>query len=112
VVHSRHIRHGKARSLMEEQWIADRAALRALLREHPAWSHGQFAHTIGRSVSWVKQWRKRLRGAAPDDPTVLLSRSRARRTPPRRTHPLVVERLLTLRDELPATLHRTPGPRA
>jgi hypothetical protein len=96
---------------MEEQWIADRAALRALLHVHADWTHAQFAHEIGRSVSWVKQWRRRLRAAAPDDPQVLWSRSRARHTPPPKTHPLVVERLLTLRDELPATLHRIPGPR-
>ena len=96
---------------MEEQWIADRAALRALLREHPAWSHAQFARGIGRSISWVKKWRQRFQAAPPDDPRVLWSQSRARHTPPRKTHPLVVERLLALRDELPATLHRIPGPR-
>ncbi|HEX6288196.1 MAG TPA: integrase core domain-containing protein [Herpetosiphonaceae bacterium] len=97
---------------MEEQWIADRAALRAFLQAHPDWSHPQLARAIGRSVSWVKKWRHRLRTAPPDDPAVLWSRSRARHTPPAKTHPLVVERLLTLRDELPTTLHRTPGPRA
>lgn len=97
---------------MEEQWIADRAALRALLHTHPDWTKAQLAQEVGRSVSWVKKWRQRLRAAPPDDLTVLWSRSRARHTPPAKTHPLVVERLLTLRDELPTTLHRTPGPRA
>lgn len=96
---------------MEEQWIADRAALRALLHTHADWTHGQFAEEVGRSVSWVKKWRRRLRTAPPDDTTVLWSRSRARHTSSPRTHPLVVERLLALRDDLPATLHRTPGPR-
>lgn len=96
---------------MEEQWIADRAALRALLHIHPHWTHSQFAQEVGRSVSWVKKWRQRLRSALPDDPRVLWSQSRARHTPPAKTHPLVVERLLILRDELPATLHRVPGPR-
>jgi hypothetical protein len=97
---------------MEEQWIADRAALRALLRTHPDWSHPQLAQELGRSVSWVKKWRARLWAAPPDDATVLWSRSRARHTPLVKTHPLVIERLLALRDTLPATLHRTPGPRA
>ncbi len=102
----------EARYAMEEQWIADRAALHAVLHLHPAWTLPQLAQQIGRSVSWVKKWRHRLRAAPPDDPSVLWSRSRARHTPPPRTHPRVVERLLTLCDELPATLHRTPGPRA
>ncbi|HEX6288240.1 MAG TPA: integrase core domain-containing protein [Herpetosiphonaceae bacterium] len=96
---------------MEEQWIADRAALRAVLRTHPAWTQTRLAQHLGRSVSWVKKWRRRLRAASPDDPRVLWSRPRARHTPPPQTHPLVIERLLALRDELPATLHRTPGPR-
>jgi transposase InsO family protein len=96
---------------MEEQWMADRAALRALLQIHPAWTHGQFAQEVGRSVSWVKKWRRRLSTAAPDDARVLWSQSRARHTPSPKTHPLVIERLLTLRDDLPALLHRTPGPR-
>lgn len=96
---------------MEEQWMADRAALRALLHTHPDWTHLQFAQEVGRSMSWVKKWRQRLRAAPPDDLSVLWSQSRARHTPPVKTHPLVVERLLTLRDELPATLHRIPGPR-
>ncbi len=30
---------------------------------------------------------------------------------PTSTHPVVIERILALRDELPSTLHRTPGPR-
>lgn len=92
--------------------MADRAALRALLRTHPDWTHSQLAQDIGRSVSWVKKWRQRLRVAPPNDPTVLWSQSRARHTPPSRTDPLVVERILALRDDLPTTLHRTPGPRA
>jgi hypothetical protein len=96
---------------MEEQWIADRAALRALLRTHPEWTQTQLAQHLGRSVSWVKHWRRRLRMAPPDDATVLWSRSRARHTPPPQIDPVVVERLLALRDELPATLHRIPGPR-
>jgi hypothetical protein len=97
---------------MEEQWIVDRAALRALLQTHPEWTLAHLAEHLGRSVSWVKKWRQRLWAAPPDDPQIFWSQSRARHTPLPKTHPLVVERLLTLRDDLPATLHRTPGPRA
>ncbi|HEY0737740.1 MAG TPA: helix-turn-helix domain-containing protein [Herpetosiphonaceae bacterium] len=96
---------------MEEQWTADRAALRALLRTHPAWTLPQLAEHVGRSVSWVKKWRQRFHAAPPDDPPVVWSRSRARYPPPVKPHPFVIERLLALRDELPATLHRIPGPR-
>lgn len=66
---------------MEEHWIADRAALRALLRDHPDWSHSHLARTIGRSVSWVKKWRTRLRAAPPDDPTVLCVHETGRSSP-------------------------------
>jgi hypothetical protein len=34
---------------MEAQWIADRAALRCLARQHPDWTHEELAVCIGRS---------------------------------------------------------------
>ena len=67
---------------MEEEWYADRANLRELMRQHPDWSSAQLARALGRSLSWVKQWRRRLAAAPPGDDTVLASRSRARRQPP------------------------------
>lgn len=96
---------------MEEAWVADRAALRALVQAHPEWTQPQLAQPLDRSVSWVKQWRRRLRAAPFDDPTVIWSRSSARLTPPPATPPLVIERRFARRDELPTLLHRTPGPR-
>ena len=66
---------------MEAQWIADRAALRCLSRQHPDWTHEELAVCVGRSRSFVKKWLKRFREAAPDDLTVLHSRSCARKTP-------------------------------
>ena len=63
---------------MEAEWCADRANLRLAVRDHPAWSVPQLAQHVGRSVTWVKKWRRRLRDAPPDDESVLHSQSRAR----------------------------------
>jgi hypothetical protein len=45
---------------MEEEWMRDRALLRDLLEKTPHASPQELALAIGRSVSWVKKWRKRL----------------------------------------------------
>ena len=97
---------------MEEEWYADRANLRELIRQHPDWSGPRLAGALGRSLSWVKKWRHRLTAAPPGDDTVLASRSRARRHPPPAISPRVVECLLAIRDAPPAHLQRVPGPRA
>ncbi len=59
--------HDEEFACMEAQWIADRAALRCLSRQHPQWTHTQLATCLGRSVSWVKKWLRRLREAPADD---------------------------------------------
>jgi hypothetical protein len=82
---------------MEAQWQADRATLRTLLRTQPHWTLADLAQAVGRSLSWVKKWVKRLRTAAVGDLQVLRSRSRARRHPPASLSPLVVERILAIR---------------
>ena len=46
---------------MEEEWMRDRALLRDLLEKTPHASPQELAQALGRSVSWVKKWRKRLR---------------------------------------------------
>jgi Integrase core domain len=97
---------------MEAVWISQRAALRCLARQHPDWAHAELAAAIGRSRSWVTKWLARLQAAAPDDLTIVQSRSRARHTPPAATLPAVVERILALRDDPPEHLRRVPGPRA
>jgi hypothetical protein len=97
---------------MEAEWIADRTTLRALLGRHPTWTLQDFADALGRSLGWVKKWVRRLRGAPSEDDTVLHSRSRARQHPPPRLSPVVIERLLEIRDQPPEHLRRTPGPRA
>jgi hypothetical protein len=96
---------------MEARWICDRAALRCLLCQHPDWSTTQLAQAIGRSLSFVKKWRKRFRAAAADDVTLLRSRSRARHTPFPSPHPEVVVRILAIREQPPENLQRVPGPR-
>ncbi len=58
---------------VEVEWIADRATLRSLAHEHPEWTQRDLADAVGRSLSWVKKWLKRLREAPPDDLQVLLS---------------------------------------
>jgi transposase InsO family protein len=95
---------------MEEQFYVDRAALRALLQEHPEWTRQRYAETIGRSLTWVKKWVKRLQAAEPADDAVLWGLSRARKTPPQGPAPAVVERILAIRDNPPDNLQRTPGP--
>ena len=97
---------------MEAQWIADRAALRCLARQHPEWTHRQLATCIGRSLSFVKKWLARFRAASEADVGVLFSRSRARKTPPLPLHPRIVQRIIEIRTAPPENLHRTPGPRA
>ncbi len=81
-------------------------------------TNGQFQPVVGEPVvdlrlatSAVKKWVTRLR-AAPDDPRVLQSRSRARVHPPAAIAPDVVERILDIRDQPPEDLRRVPGPKA
>jgi transposase-like protein len=70
---------------MEVEWYANRAALRVALGAHPGASAPRLARELGRSVSWVKKWRRRLGQAPPDDEAVLRSRSRAPGAGPRRS---------------------------
>ena len=97
---------------MEEEWMRDRAHLRELLLHHPDWGQQDYAQAVGRSISWVKKWRKRLREADPHDVQVLLSRSRAHHTPYPSWDPRVEERIVEMRLSPPEQLKRVPGPRA
>jgi hypothetical protein len=82
------------------------------VRDHPGWSGARLAQELGRSLSWVKKWRRRLAAAPPDDEAALRSRSWARAHPPATVRALAVERVLAIRDDPPAGLQRVPGPRA
>jgi hypothetical protein len=96
---------------MEEQYYADRTHLKYLMQEHPDWTVAQYMEATGRSRSWVKKWRKRIRAAHPDDDTVLQGQSRARKTPPARIAQPVIDRILAIRDDPPGNLRRVPGPK-
>jgi hypothetical protein len=97
---------------MEAQWVADRTVLRTLLHTQPTWTVQDYAQTLHRSLGWVKKWSRRLRAAPPDDDAVLRSRSCARHHPPPALAPIVIERILAIRDQPPDHLQRTPGPKA
>ena len=97
---------------MEADWILDRSRLWQRHLEHPGWGAKRLCRFSERSLTWVKKWLRRLRGADPDDETVLHSRSRARKTSPRKACQMVVERILAIRDEPSGNLKRTPGPKA
>jgi Integrase core domain len=97
---------------MEADWVAKRSLLRHLITLHPTWTNSDLATCLGHSESWVKKWRKRFREADPNDQHVLLSLSRARKTPPPSTSFEVIQRILELRDHPPENLQRVPGPKA
>jgi hypothetical protein len=95
---------------MEEQWPVDRARLRTLRQQHPNWSGAQLAQHLHRSLSWVKKWSKRLKTAPVEDEVVLKSQSRRPKQLRPPVKPEVVKRILTIRDQPPEGLQRTPGP--
>jgi hypothetical protein len=74
------------------------------------WSYPELARYLSRSISWVKKWSKRLKTAALKDQTVLKSQSRCPKHPPPAIEPVVIERILAIRDQPPDGLQRTPGP--
>lgn len=96
---------------MEAQWVADRR-LRTLLVRRPEWARQDLADAIGRSLSWVKKWVKRLQAARADDDSVCASLSRARKIPPPSPSQLLIDRILAIRDDPPHRLNRVPGPKA
>jgi transposase InsO family protein len=100
------------KSFMEEEWMRDRALLRDLLQKTPHASPGELAQATGRSLSWVKKWRKRVCEGDPTDPRLLCSRSRAHHAPYFRWDPRVESRIVEMRLSPPEHLGRTPGPRA
>ena len=100
---------------MPISYYAARANLYYLWHQHPDWSHSEFAAALGCSTSWVEKWLKRIRcelAAGERLDHVLQGHSRARKTPPPTTHPLVVELILSMRDQPPEGLRRVPGQEA
>jgi transposase InsO family protein len=97
---------------MEELWRRDRVLLEQLLRRHPDWTVPQLAAEVGRSVSWVKTWRKRLREADPADLNRFSSHSRAHHAPYYRWDSRVEDKIIAMRESPPENLKRVPGPKA
>jgi hypothetical protein len=97
---------------MEEEWMRDRALLRDLLQKTPSASPRELAQATGRSVSWVKKWRKRLQEGDPQDQALLCSRSRAHHAPYFRWDACLIRRIVAMRFSPPENLMRVPGPRA
>jgi transposase InsO family protein len=100
---------------MTLSYYAARANLSYLLHQHPNWTSAQFAAALGYSVAWVKKWRSRLReelAAGLPLEQIWQGHSRARKTPPPQTQPLVVEQILAIRDQPPEGLRRVPGQEA
>src|SRR5713101_5011807 len=92
-----------------------RANLYHLWQQHANWKHAEFAAALGYSQQWVKKWLKRFREEVATGMSVeqvLQGHSRARKHPPMKTHPLVVEQVLAIRDQPPEGLRRVPGQEA
>lgn len=96
-------------------YYAARANLYLLCQQHPDWSHREFATALGCSQSWVDKWLKRLRdeqAAGLPVEQILQGHSRARKTSVGQTSPLVIETILSIRDQPPEGLRRVPGQEA
>lgn len=96
---------------MQEQYFADRATLRQLLKQHPEYTRQQLAFALHRSLGWIKKWKKRLSTAEEDDEQVLCDRVAIRPQKPSVFSQEVVDRILDIRDHPPHNLHRQPGPK-
>ncbi len=91
---------------MEEEWMRDRALLRDLLEKIPHASPQELAQATGRSVSWVKKWRKRLAAGDSHDPPLLCSHSRAHHTPYFHWDVCVIKRIVEMRFSPPENADR------
>jgi hypothetical protein len=105
----------KGVSVMPISYYAARANLYYLWQLHPTWSHAEFATALGCSKSWVDKWLTRIPAALAAGlrlDQVLQGYSRARKTAVPTTHPLVVQEILSIRDQPPEGLRRVPGQEA
>jgi len=106
----------KESTAMTTSYYADRINLFHLMHLHPEWSQQHLAQALGRSKSWVYKWQARFKRLSRDDDGALHEMaqglSRARKHPPERIDPRIEALILSIRDEPPEGLGRTPGPKA
>ncbi|NUQ06030.1 MAG: hypothetical protein HUU31_19220 [Anaerolineae bacterium] len=95
----------------ETVWVFERIKLYQLLQTHPEWSLRQLARELGHDVQWVRRWRMRIKEAAQMTLDVFKSRSRARKTPPKRISLEAKSLIAELRQELSEQFHRRAGPK-
>ena len=95
---------------MESKWLVDRARLRQLHQQHPAWKTKRLAQELGYSLSWVRKWLGRFADAEPDDYSILFSQSRAPHHHSKLVEEVVERKILAIRDHPPENLNRVPGP--
>jgi hypothetical protein len=96
---------------VEEQWIVDRANLREMMGKRDGWTNERMAEESGKSVGWVKKWKKRLKAAGEGDEQVLRGYSRRRKKLPEGWSEEVMERIKEIRHNPPENLGRVPGPK-
>ncbi len=95
-------------------WYSERSRLKWMREKHPDWSKKRLGEEMRRSYSWVKKWLKRIAGAEgeEEEEEVLKGQSRCPQKKPASIEPEVVKKILTIRDDPPEGLQRTPGPEA
>jgi hypothetical protein len=96
---------------MEEEWVIDRIKLRDLLASNPDSPIEELKTTIGRSADFVCKWKRRFLSGQSDDQSLVRSQSRRRKQLPAPLDARVEAAILAVRDQPPAQLGRTPGPR-
>lgn len=96
---------------MEAEWMLKRIQLWRLIRAHPTWSVRQLADELGMSSSWVQVWKQRLCDADGNDLRPFMSRSRRRKTSPKRVSERLEAKIIHLRKTLTEQYHRIVGAR-
>lgn len=96
--------------MSEVDWMVARVKLYDLRQQNPHRTHDELALEVGYSTSWVGKWLNRFNSVDPDDPSIFLSRSRARRTSGKQVTTVVEDAIVEIRDNPPEGLRRIPGP--
>ena len=63
-LHQHHTEGKEVKLTMEVEWIADRATLRSLAREHPEWSQQDRASAVGRALPLGQEVAEAIAGGS------------------------------------------------